>query len=501
MSTQKLGTSRPFGTIAVLASFIAAFGALILAGCGGHHTGSNSTTVADTSQPGWTAETNTYQQATKPWTVLVYMNGANNLDTFALANFNQMETVGSTANLNIVVQFKRGSGTDPNGSGYVFDSSEGGWSGTRRYYVTQDSNTSQMNSELISTNSTIDMGSPTTLQAFVQWGIASFPAQHYCLLIWNHGSGWRSETVGSTSKAAKATASAGLTRAATTRGISFDDVSGDYIKTTDLPAAIDMGSGRKWDLLVYDCSLMQMAEVDYQVKDKTNLILGSEESPPGGGYPYDQILADLNTNPTWSGQTWGTDIANKTLAFYETAPTVGGQVFDVATYANYVTQSLIDPSKLPAVATAFNNLGTALTAAEPNYAATIATARDGTEPYGVDDLATTDPTYAIYESYRDGVDFTNRLTAQVSDSGVQSAAAAARAALQSAILVSVHGSSHPNSNGLSMYIPSPSQYRTDDATQAQGSVWYVNTTNDRYSSLAFPIAAPSWQTFLVNATQ
>ena len=37
--------------------------------------------------------------------------------------------------------------------------------------------------------------------------------------------------------------------------------------------------------VAYDASLMQMAEVDYQIMSKTNLILGSEESPPGGGYP------------------------------------------------------------------------------------------------------------------------------------------------------------------------------------------------------------------------
>src|SRR4051812_25347735 len=41
----------------------------------------------------------------KEWTFMVFLNGNNNLDRFGTTNLKQMETVGSTNDLNIVVQW------------------------------------------------------------------------------------------------------------------------------------------------------------------------------------------------------------------------------------------------------------------------------------------------------------------------------------------------------------------------------------------------------------
>jgi hypothetical protein len=489
--TRKTSATKRPSLRAIFPLSLIAFTAL--AGCGGGGGGGSTVTTTAQDQPGWSVQATTYKQATKPWTFLVYMNAANDLDTYGLANINQMEHVGSTSNLNVVVQIKRGHGYDTNAQ-YTFDSSDGGWSGTRRYYVTGDSNDSHINSLQISSQATLDMGDPKSLQDFVQWGISAFPAQHYCLVVWNHGSGWRAQPVHATTGG---------------RGVSFDDVSSDYIKTTELPGAIDMGGGRKWDLVTIDASLMQMTEIAYQLKDKTQYIVGSEESPPGGGYPYDQILADLNTNPGMDGRAFGLDIAQKTYAFYQGAPTVGGTVFDVATYGDFLTQSVLDTSKLSAVASSLNNLGNALLAASGKYPTQIAAARDNSDSYGVHDLSSSDPTYPVYYSYRDPLDFIHRLIdtlpgasgPAVPDSGVLSAAAQARAAYQAAILVNYHGAQHAGSNGLALYIPSPTQYVSDDREQAAGSLWYSATTNNRYSDLALPQAAPGWQSFLTRAPQ
>ena len=37
----------------------------------------------------------------------------------------------------------------------------------------------------------LDMGSAETLSEFIEWAMASYPAERYCLVIWNHGTGWR----------------------------------------------------------------------------------------------------------------------------------------------------------------------------------------------------------------------------------------------------------------------------------------------------------------------
>ncbi len=37
----------------------------------------------------------------------------------------------------------------------------------------------------------IKHGDPAILTAFVSWVIENYPAEHYALDLWNHGSGWR----------------------------------------------------------------------------------------------------------------------------------------------------------------------------------------------------------------------------------------------------------------------------------------------------------------------
>ena len=39
----------------------------------------------------------------------------------------------------------------------------------------------------LSERNDLDAGKWQTLQEFVQWGISTFPADHYCLVVWNHG--------------------------------------------------------------------------------------------------------------------------------------------------------------------------------------------------------------------------------------------------------------------------------------------------------------------------
>ncbi len=46
------------------------------------------------------------------WTVMIYMNGDNDLEEFAVGDFLEMAEVGSTSEVNIVVQFDRASELD-----------------------------------------------------------------------------------------------------------------------------------------------------------------------------------------------------------------------------------------------------------------------------------------------------------------------------------------------------------------------------------------------------
>jgi hypothetical protein len=440
----------------------------LMTGCGGSSSSSpkptptampttdipNSGTGRVTAQPGWTQNNTAYQQNRKKWTFLVYMNGANNLEEYGSLNVNQMEQVGSTNNVNVVVQFKRIKG---------FDSSNGNWLDSRRYYVQKDADTKTINSLLLSSRSDSDMGKWQTLREFVDWGVTNYPADRYCLVIWNHGAGWRTAKLG------------------TSRGISYDDATGNHIDTIEMPKAIDLagllGNGKKWDVLAFDASLMQMAEVSYEVRDKVQFITGSEESPPGEGYPYQLFLADLASSPDWSGRDFALDIVQKTIDGYN--QNYPGRAPDI-------TQSALDASKIGDIAPAVNDLGKALYNVRLSYSDAIIAARSDSESYA-------------YPYYHDLLDFTRRLTepfpgttgAPVPDAAVQNAIIRVRQTVNAAVIKNVHGSDHPRATGLSIYLPSPAEFDNIDEEQANG--W-----GQRYNKLAFSSAAPEWMNFLMN---
>ncbi|MBF0503436.1 MAG: peptidase C11, partial [Candidatus Riflebacteria bacterium] len=49
------------------------------------------------------------------------------------------------------------------------------------------------------------------------------------------------------------------------------------------------------DIMCYDACLMQMVEVGYEAQGYIDYIVGSEETEPGKGTPYDDVLNALST--------------------------------------------------------------------------------------------------------------------------------------------------------------------------------------------------------------
>src|SRR5689334_22604707 len=86
--------------LAVFAGLIGILGASV-SGCGGGSSSPVSTTRSVCS-------VNTHVSGRSRWTVLVYMNAANDLQPDSLLNVGQMASVGSDGtNLNFVVQWKQ----------------------------------------------------------------------------------------------------------------------------------------------------------------------------------------------------------------------------------------------------------------------------------------------------------------------------------------------------------------------------------------------------------
>ncbi|MFA5160721.1 MAG: clostripain-related cysteine peptidase [Elusimicrobiales bacterium] len=206
-------------------------------------------------------------QSAKPaalpkWTVMVFMNGKNELEQFAFTNFYQMERVGSDNDIQVVVEFGR--------MGNV--ANDGKWTGCRRYLVKKANDTDKISSPVVETIPQCDMGDYKHAADFGKWAMSKYPAQHYMYILWNHGGGW---TKAMDNQPAKI--------------ISADDETGNHINTPQMGALLK-SLGRKMDVYASDACLMQMAEVTYELKDYASYVVGSEELEAGDGYTYDAFL-------------------------------------------------------------------------------------------------------------------------------------------------------------------------------------------------------------------
>lgn len=349
------------------------------------------------------------------WTFLVYLNGANNLQPYGGLNVNQMEEVGSDSDVNIVVQWKQASCTTCGSPD---------WVGTRRYLIQRDANTSQVSSTIVQNMGTnVDMGDWRVLLNFITWAQTTYPADHYALVIWNHGAGWRPTRANRL--------------ASFPRSVSIDDSTDNEIQTWQLPQALNVSP--KLDMVIFDASLMQMTEVAYEIRDMASIVVGSEESPPGEGYVYNTFLTDLETNPNMSASTFGASIVNRTLESYGSS---GNN-----------TQSVIDLSQMSNVATKLNAFAVALQANTSSNIAVTRNARNNADSYA-------------YPDNKDLYNYAELIRQATPTSSVKDAAASLETAITSAVLTEAHGSLHSGSHGIAIYVPDPSNYLTSYANLA-----------------------------------
>jgi len=343
---------------------------------------------------------------------MIYLDSDNNLESAGIDDINEMEIVGSTSEVNIVVQVDRipYSVLASNNEGYADDISNSNWTTTRRYYITQDFDPIQINSQLISDLGELNMGDPQTLVDFTNWAAINYPAKKYLLVIWNHGGGFRSLYL--------------------TKDIAWDDTSGgDKITMPELEyalSAITTQIGKNIDIVGMDACFMAMTEVAYQIKDYADILVSSEESEPSDGWPYDTILNQLVSNPLMSSVELAGDIVDKYIYSYP---------------SGNVTQSAIDLSYMDTLAGKLSNLA-------------LATMSDSSTPKSKYILASVSSQHYIDYDFIDLYDFCNKVLIYSNNTNVKNIASSVQQTLNSAIIKSgFSGSGLTGSKGLSIYFP------------------------------------------------
>ena len=236
------------------------------------------------------------------WTFMTYISDSD-LEYFSIEDMVEMERVGSTDKVNIVVQIDRWDGYDkPDWN----DDSNGDWETAKRYLITKENKGDHViGSTAIEDIGEINTGDPDELIEFVKWAQANYPAEHYALNIWNHGSG--------------------------ATGVAYEQSCPDYcweygneadkLDLSEIDYAlynITNNGENKLDIVGFDACLMSTIEVVEVVAPYSNIMIGSEILEPGDGWDYSflQLIVD---NPSTTPEQLGAKIVDTFVAQGQTS--------------------------------------------------------------------------------------------------------------------------------------------------------------------------------------
>lgn len=271
------------------------------------------------------------------WTVMLYMNGDNNLDEFAVSDFEELARVRHNPRVNVVVQMDR-AGRGPGG--------DDEWGETRRFLMREGLRPTR-SASLGGFSEEANMGDPSTLASFVTWSRERFPAERYMLVIWSHGDGWRRMRGGPAGAAGAQAADerrrlgaeaeallaegrltgpkmASLNLVPTSLEAHFRTISEDQTNNSDklyvreIQDALEgVFKGKAGlDVIGFDACLMQMIETGYAMRNVARVMVGSEDLEPSDGWGYDSWVQALADAPDLDGAAVGRLVVDSYAATY-----------------------------------------------------------------------------------------------------------------------------------------------------------------------------------------
>ncbi len=311
--------------------------------------------------------------ASAKWTIMVYLDGDNDLEPFALLDFQEMKTgmaaLGAEAGdpsqyINLIVMIDRI-------PGYSNAELEGeNFTDTRYFKITKDGATRLDDGGTgdghVANLGEKNMGDPATLTAFIDYCNTYHSADHYALILWNHGSGARSsnldEPLAVKDTSFKKSLDKPMIIGSAQKGVKAicdDETDGDILYIDEVQQAIADSSITKLDIIGFDACLMGTIEVAYEFRDLADYMVGSMNLEWGNGWDYNRLF---------SGMTGNSSDAK------ELAKLMVKQYRDSTSTTSSETQSATDLSKIAALKTAVDAFAVKLAA--ENKKSRIETTRD-----------------------------------------------------------------------------------------------------------------------------
>src|SRR5512143_2578267 len=415
------------------------------------------------------------------WTVMLYQDADDEvLEQDIYLDLNEAERVGSSDSVRIVAQIDRYR------AGYQGD---GNWTSTRRHHGTHDNDLNHIGSQLVQDIGEADMSDGRTLVDFVQWAAQNFPADHYVLILSDHGMGWP----GGWSDPAPG--------GADNSGVPLARRLGRNLYLMQLDQALGQARAAagidKFDIVGMDACLMAQLEVMAALQPHADYAVSSEEVEPGIGWAYAGFLGALVSNPEMSAADLSRLIVQSYVdedqrildpraraEFMRGGSPLSGIFGDTPSSAEQVsaqigytaTISAMDLRAVPGLMNSFNAFAYQLQNDNPQL---IAEARTYAESY------TSLFGREVPPSYIDIGNFVMLMRANTREAGTKQAAEAVIASLRKAVVAEKHGQGKKGSTGLAIYFPNSTLYSSP------------MTGPQSYTGLADRFAAESlWDDFL-----
>ncbi len=331
------------------------------------------------------------------YTVMVYMCGSDleSENGAATADIEEMLKIGSTTNLHVVIQ---------TGGASEWKNDQVKADKTQRWLVEKDS--LRMLAEL----EPVSMGQSKSLSDFITWAAASYPADRYILIMWNHGAG-------------------------SVDGYGADELFDNALldlKGIDQALASATSTAKiRFEMIGFDTCLMANVETASIAARYADWFVASEELEPGHGWNYTPVLASLVTNAALDGDVLGRIIVD---TYRDQAASEGTD--------GAITLSVVNLKKIPALVSAIDAFASSVQL-DGEIPLHLARARNKAEDYGND---------RANNSFTDMVDLSD-LVKQLAREESFGKAAAIDEALKEAVVYRIGSESTPVAAGLSIFFP------------------------------------------------
>lgn len=253
-----------------------------------------------------------------------------------------------------------------------------------------------------------NMGDPSTLANFLQWGVANYPAEKMGVIFWDHGGG-------------------------SITGACFDELNeSDSLSLKEMDDAFSTvyeGMTDQFEFIGFDCCLMGTAETANIMASYARYFYGSQETEPGTGWDYTAILNCLAEDPSVDGAALGKVVAD---SFYNECA--------LAEQESDCTFTILDLTKFDDFVIAFNDYFKTLFDAASNDLSGVVRGVNAADNFGGNNKT---------EGYTNMVDLGGIVT-QCSD---YADGTALLSAMQNCISYNINGQLHENASGLSVYYP------------------------------------------------